>query len=211
MEAIKWGRGMGGWWLGWIHTHPNHLPVLSAQDVCATNTLGMHLSLILLEGRAPIAMVQSWVSTFQTQARGVELRKFQVLGSGKNIRANFFVPPPPPPPGVPPKKKLYAGTRNFFLPPPPSRETTAQRNRANIIAAELRTRTYGHYHRQQQGEGLFIPHTTTTTQGHGEVGWIQEWWITDVGSDRTTGEPETGGHGHQCRHKSVRTRTLRLI
>ena len=28
VEAVQWGRGMGGWWLGWIHTHPNHLPVL---------------------------------------------------------------------------------------------------------------------------------------------------------------------------------------
>ena len=23
-EAIKRGREMGGWWLGWVHTHPTH-------------------------------------------------------------------------------------------------------------------------------------------------------------------------------------------
>ena len=51
--------------------------------------------------------------TFQTQTRGVDLRKFQVPGSRKNFRVNFFSYPPPP------KKKLYAGTRFFFLTPPP--------------------------------------------------------------------------------------------
>ena len=61
-EAIKWGRDMGGWWLGWVHTHPNHRLLLLVQDVCTTNTLGIHLRSILLEGRATIAMVRSWVS-----------------------------------------------------------------------------------------------------------------------------------------------------
>ena len=60
--AIRWGRAMGGWSLGWVHTHPNHVPLLSAQDVCSTNTLGILLRSILLEGRAPTAMVQSWIS-----------------------------------------------------------------------------------------------------------------------------------------------------
>ena len=49
-------------WLGWVHTHPNHMPLLSAQDVCSTNALGILLRAILPEGRAPIAMVQSWIS-----------------------------------------------------------------------------------------------------------------------------------------------------
>ena len=59
---MKWRRGMGGWWLGWIHKHPNHLLVLSTQDVCATNALGIHLRSILLEGRAHVAMVHNWVN-----------------------------------------------------------------------------------------------------------------------------------------------------
>ena len=56
--AIQWGRDMGGCWLGWVHTHPNHVPLLSAQDICSTNTLGILLVPILPEGRAPIVMVQ---------------------------------------------------------------------------------------------------------------------------------------------------------
>ena len=35
--------------------------------------------------------------------------------------------------------------------------------------------------------------------GHAAVGGIKEWWGTDVGSDRTTGEPETRGQGHLWR------------
>ena len=57
--------------------------------------------------------------TFQTQTRGVDLRKFQVLGSGKIVARIFFFVPPSPSGGTPPKKKLYAGTRNFFSTPPP--------------------------------------------------------------------------------------------
>ena len=48
--------------MGWVHTHPNHVPLLSGQDVCSTNTLGILLRSILLEGRAPIAMAQSWIT-----------------------------------------------------------------------------------------------------------------------------------------------------
>ena len=50
-EAMKLGRGMGGWWLGWIHTYPNHLRMR------ATNAMGIHLRLILPKGRVPVAMV----------------------------------------------------------------------------------------------------------------------------------------------------------
>ena len=57
--------------------------------------------------------------TFQTQTRAVDLRKFQVLGSGKNFCANFFFRSPLPLWGYPPKEKLYPGTRNFFSTPPP--------------------------------------------------------------------------------------------
>ena len=60
--AIQRGKDMGGCWLEWVHTYPNHVPLLSAQDVCSTNTLGILLRPILPEGRAPIAMVQSWIS-----------------------------------------------------------------------------------------------------------------------------------------------------
>ena len=60
--AIKWGRDMGGCSVRWVHTHPNHVPLLSAQDVCSTNTLGILLRSILAEGRAPIAIVQTWIS-----------------------------------------------------------------------------------------------------------------------------------------------------
>ena len=50
--AIQWGRVMGGWWLGWVHAHPNHVLVLLEQDICFTNTLGILLRSILPEGRA---------------------------------------------------------------------------------------------------------------------------------------------------------------
>ena len=39
-------------------------------------------------------------------------------------------------------------------------------------------------------------HTTTTTQGQGEVGEAREWEGTDVGSHRTTGDLATEGVGH---------------
>ena len=42
-------------------------------------------------------------------------------------------------------------------------------------------------------------HTTTTTQGQGEVGEAGEWEGTDVGGDRTTGGPATEGEGYQWR------------
>ena len=42
--AIQWGRDMGGCLLGWVPTHSNHVPLLSAQDVCSTNTLGILLT-----------------------------------------------------------------------------------------------------------------------------------------------------------------------
>ena len=74
-----------------------------------------------------------------------------------------------------------------------------QPNSANIVAAELGMKTYGPQHIRLQEEGLPIPHTTTTTQWHGEVGRTIEWWGTDVGGDRTTGGPETGGQSHQWR------------
>ena len=41
-----------------------------------------------------------------------------------------------------------------------------------------------------------ILHTTTTTQGQGEVGEAREWEGTGVGGDRTTGDPATEGEGH---------------
>ena len=44
-------------------------------------------------------------------------------------------------------------------------------------------------------------HTTTTTQGQGEVGEAREWGGTDVGGDRTTGDPATEGEGHQWRRQ----------
>ena len=44
-----------------------------------------------------------------------------------------------------------------------------------------------------------ILHTTTTTQGQGEVGEAREWEGTDVGGDRATGDPATEGEGHQWR------------
>ena len=71
----------------------------------------------------------------------------------------------------------------------------AQLNHANIIVAEVGLRMYGHEHTQQHG----IPHTTTTTQGHGDVGETREWWGTDVGGDRTMGDPATEGQGHRWR------------
>ena len=39
----------------------------------------------------------------------------------------------------------------------------------------------------------------TPQQLHGEVGRTAEWWGTDVGGDRTTSEPGTGGQGHRWR------------
>ena len=36
-------------------------------------------------------------------------------------------------------------------------------------------------------------HATSTTQGQGEVGEAREWWSTDVGGDRTTGNPSIEG------------------
>ena len=65
----------------------------------------------------------------------------------------------------------------------------AQLNHTNIIAAELGLRTYGHQHTQQHK----IPHTRTTTQGHGDVGEKREWQGTNVGGKWTTGV------GCQCR------------
>ena len=53
--------------------------------------------------------------TFQTQRGGEELRKFQVLGSGKIFRANFFFHTATPPP--PKAARRYQ--EFFFLPPPP--------------------------------------------------------------------------------------------
>ena len=44
-----------------------------------------------------------------------------------------------------------------------------------------------------------ILHTTTTTQGQGEVGEAREWEGTDVGGDRITDDPATEGEGHQWR------------
>ena len=44
-----------------------------------------------------------------------------------------------------------------------------------------------------------ILHTTTTTQGQGEVGEAREWEGTDVGGDRTTGDLATEGEGRQWR------------
>ena len=44
-----------------------------------------------------------------------------------------------------------------------------------------------------------ILHTTTTTQGQGEVGEAKEWEGTDVGSNRTTSDPATEREGHQWR------------
>ena len=55
--------------------------------------------------------------TFQTQTRGVELRKFQVLGSRKNFRANFFFVTPPLR-GYPPKKGVRRYQEFFSTPPP---------------------------------------------------------------------------------------------
>ena len=46
---------------------------------------------------------------------------------------------------------------------------------------------------------IAILHTTTTTQGQGEVGEAREWEGTDVGGDRTTGDPATEGEGYQWR------------
>ena len=42
-------------------------------------------------------------------------------------------------------------------------------------------------------------HTTTTTQRQGEVGEAREWEGTEVGGDRTTGDPGMEGEGHQWR------------
>ena len=44
-----------------------------------------------------------------------------------------------------------------------------------------------------------ILHTTTTTQGEGEVGEAREWEGTDVGGGRTTSDPPTEGEGHEWR------------
>ena len=66
----------------------------------------------------------------------------------------------------------------------------AQLNHAHIIAAELWLRTYEHELTQHRG-----PHTTTNTEGHGDVGETREWQGTDVGGDRTTSDPATEGHG----------------
>ena len=53
---------MVGEWLGWIHVHPNHLPVSSAHNICTTKMLLIHLGSFLPEGRAPIAIIFSWFS-----------------------------------------------------------------------------------------------------------------------------------------------------
>ena len=76
IAALQWGHDMGDWWLGWIHTHPIHLPVLSAQNICATNALGIHLGPLLPEGRAPVAVVQQrgHLKSLQTDTSGPEAR-----------------------------------------------------------------------------------------------------------------------------------------
>ena len=61
-----------------------------------------------------------------------------------------------------------------------------------------------------------ILHTTTTTQGQGEVGEAREWEGTDVGSDRTTGDGDQVIQQRRERvtnggRSPVRTRRLRLI
>ena len=66
------------------------------------------------------------ICTVQTQTHGVDLKKFQVLGSGKNFRANFFSYPPPPP-GVPPENKAVRRYQEFFSTPPPPPVTQQSR------------------------------------------------------------------------------------
>ena len=53
-----------------------------------------------------------------------------------------------------------------------------------------------------------ILHTTTTTQGQGEVGEAREWERTDVGGGRTTGDSATEGAGHQWRTQPRQDRKI---
>ena len=61
-EAVSWGASLGGKLVGWIHTHPGHVPVLSALDVCTLNTIGQTLWSIIPEGGPAVGVVQSWTS-----------------------------------------------------------------------------------------------------------------------------------------------------
>ena len=54
-------KGHGRLMVG-VGAHPNHVPLLSAQDICSANTLGILFGSIILEGTAPIAMGQSWIN-----------------------------------------------------------------------------------------------------------------------------------------------------
>ena len=68
-----------------------------------------------------VTLKNTLLAPSKPKTRGVELRKFQVLGSGKNIRTNFFSYPPPPPGGTPRKKSCTSVPGIFFYPPPPGR------------------------------------------------------------------------------------------
>ena len=161
---------MGGCCIGWVHTHPNHVPLLSAQDVCSKNALGILLRSILPEGRAPIAMVQSWINRGGCGVAST-LKAYKLFQEGQEAAARCAATARRAP-GVPHDYHQHLeGVWDDDEPHPVTREQSEVR--IIITAHGAKCQTVGHNKWWMQQGGATPQGTRQGTEGEGH-GWRVE-------------------------------------
>ena len=177
------GKGHGRLLAGVGAHTPNHVPLLSAQDVCSTNTLGILLRPILPEGRGPIAMVQSWISI---EGRGVAgaLKADKLTQEGHEAAARC-VARARRAPGVP--HDYHRHREGVWDDDKPHRVTREQSEvRIIITAHRAKCQTVGHNKCWMQQGGAAQQGTREGTEGE-DHGWRAEASPNSQGTEELEG------------------------